>query len=91
MLPIHEKAPSSWAYKNNVNSPTENWNVGYTDADLLTGSRFGNGAYVWCQEFGNSDVYRLIRGSYDVSISGAYHRTVKNASYGWRPVLELVD
>lgn len=91
MLPIHQKAPSNWENKYNVNSPTENWNVGYTDADLFTHRNKGNGTYSWCQEYGESTSYRLIRGgvgasySYSTTPSGAYDR------YGWRPVLELVD
>ncbi|WP_276907189.1 hypothetical protein [Peptoniphilus duerdenii] len=89
MLPIHKNAPSSWAYKDNVSSPTENWNIGYTDADLLTHYKFGTGAFSWCQEY--STVYRFGRGCYGVSYSSGYASDVSITSVSWRPVLELVD
>ena len=90
MLPIHQKAPSNWSYKDNVNSPTENWNVGYTDNDLLTVSSVGNGSYSWCQEYGESTSYRLYRGSYGVSYAHSYGPSYVSHGCGWRPVLELV-
>lgn len=89
MLPIHKNAPSDWAYKDNVNSPTENWNVGYTDNDLFTHSNAGNGTYSWCQEQGRNG-YRLIRGCNGVSYSNDYTPFNGGYYYGWRPVLELV-
>lgn len=90
MLPIHKNAPSNWAYKNNVNSPTENWNVGYTDKDLFTHSDAGYGSYSWCQEYGESTSYRLIRGYIGVSCARSYDPSSDVNSRGWRPVLELV-
>lgn len=91
MLPIHINAPSNWVYKGNVNSPTENWNVGYTGADLFTHYSAGNGSYSWCQEYGESTDYRLLRGGIGVSCS--IHATTgsNNAHFGWRPVLEIVE
>lgn len=91
MLPIHKNAPSNWADKGNVNSPTENWNVGYTDADLFTRSSAGNGNYSWCQEYGQNTDYRLLRGGRGVSGSGDVRPSNASDSFGWRPVLELVD
>lgn len=41
MLPIHINAPSNWKYPGNVNSPTEQWNIGYTDTDLFTQYKVG--------------------------------------------------
>lgn len=89
MLPIHKNAPSNWAYKDNVSSPTENWSVGYTDADLLTGSA-EDGSYSWCQEFSNSSE-RLTRGFLGVSYAGKCTPYFEISYYGWRPVLELID
>lgn len=91
MLPLHQKAPSNWSYKDNVNSPTENWNVGYTDNDLLTTRSAGDGSYSWCQEYGESTIYRMIRGSYGVSYANSNVPEYDAKSQGWRPVLELVD
>lgn len=91
MLPIHHKAPSNWANKDNVNSPTENWNVGYTDADLFTYPSAGVGTYSWCQEYGSNISYRLFRGVADVSSSGNSYPSRDYSYFGWRPVLELVD
>lgn len=90
MLPIHKNAPSSWAYKDNVSSPTGNWNVGYTDNDLLTISSAGNGYYSWCQEYGSNTGYRLFRGCFGVSYSSCNVPSINNGGYGWRPVLELI-
>lgn len=91
MLPIHENAPSNWKYKDNVNSPTENWNVGYTDNDLFTSSAAGDGSYSWCQEHGNSRSCRLYRGHIYVSSSNFNVPSRVISPHGWRPVLELVD
>lgn len=91
MLPIHKNAPSNWTYKDNVNSPTENWNIGYTNVDLLTKANVGNGSYSWCQEYGESISYRLYRGSYGVSNTYSITPSFSSSDCGWRPVLELID
>ena len=89
MLPIHKNAPSNWGYPDNVNSPTENWSVGYTDADLLTASA-EKGSYSWCQEFSNSSE-RLARGFLGVSYTSKCTPYFSIDYYGGRPVLELID
>lgn len=91
MLPIHKNAPSNWASKDNVNSPTENWNVGYTDNDLLITISAEKGRRSWCQEYGESINYRLYRGDSGVSYSSSSFPHLAIGYYGWRPVLELVD
>lgn len=90
MLPIHINAPSSWKYPRNVKSPTENWDVGYTDNDLITQRSAGNGAHSYCQEYGKTG-YRLLRGGYGVSFSNMTTVGAFENATGWRPVLELVD
>ena len=90
ILPIHKNAPSSWKFKNNVDSPTENWSVGYADVDLVTNYN-GNGSYSWCQEYGQSSAHRLIRGYSGVSSSASYTPASSFTLTGWRPVLELID
>lgn len=93
MLPIHKNAPSNWRYPKNVNSPTENWNVGYTDDDLIMDSDNwikGKGALSWCQEFGENTNYRFYRGLHGVSNSSNNLPSNARDYYGWRPVLELV-
>lgn len=90
MLPIHKNAPSNWRYKKNVNSPTENWNVGYTDADLIVESRAGKGSNSWCQEkVGN--LYAILRGSGDISDSTKFYFSSRYPFCGWRPVLKLIE
>lgn len=89
MLPIHERAPSSWREPENVSSPTDDWNTDYTDADLNTTG--GNGSASWCQECGYYSGNRLHRGRFSVSHSAAITPDYNNYIYGWRPVLELVD
>lgn len=88
MLPIHENAPSSWAYPDNVNSPTPDWGINLSDVGLATHSTYGNGSYTWCQETrGDSRVYR---GGLGVSNSASNTASVSTYNYGWRPVLELI-
>lgn len=91
MLPIHINAPSRWKEQNNVNSPTENWNVGYTDNDLLTNHSAGNGARCWCQECERDRNIRVFRGNYYPDSAGGMNSNVVSIYNGWRPVLELVD
>ena len=88
MLPIHVNAPSSWSYPDNVDSPTEDWGIDYTDKDLLTHHNHGDGNYSWCQD--TSGTYRLSRGHYGVSYSYRYTSSSSHSYYGWRPVLELI-
>ena len=89
-LPIHENAPASWSYQENVNSITENWNIKYTNKDLLIG-HYDNGSYCWCQESGDSSYDALVRGGKDISYSESVGRSKHSSYYGWRPVLELVE
>lgn len=88
MLPIHQKAPSKWVFPNNVKSPSENWNVGYSDADLITSYKNGNGSNCWCQEIVSNGY--LIRGGNGVSDSYRYSAYQLSTNMGWRPVLELI-
>lgn len=90
MLPIHRNAPSSWKYPDNVESPTANWNVNYSDADLLTIASAGNGSCTWCQEYAYTDTGNALKGRNGISYSESYYSHVKNNACGWRPVLELV-
>lgn len=91
MLPIHKDAPSSWDYPENVNSPTENWNIGYTDADLMLNYKEGEGTYTWCQEYGETENLRLYKGCRGVSYSSSGLSDEDSKHQSWRPVLELVD
>lgn len=91
MLPIHVNAPDKWKESINVLSPTENWNVRYTDRDLTTMNTAGYGAYCWCQECGKSISDRLFRGNNGVSSSNSSGPGAAGDGRGWRPVLELVD
>lgn len=91
MLPIHKNAPSNWAYKENVQSPTENWNIGYTDADLVTHYYNGYGSHIWCQETVRGNIsYRLYRAGYEVSFSNFNVSSISIPDFGWRPVLKLI-
>lgn len=90
MLPIHQKAPSNWAYTNNVKSPTENWNVGYTDADLITRNSNGNGSRSICQETVDRASNRIYRGASGVSYANSYWDSITHPYNGWRPVLKLI-
>lgn len=88
MLPIHKNAPSSWKYPANVESPTEDWGVKYSNNDLITNG--GNGCWSWCQEYGDSSTYRMLRGFEGVSLSQQSYPSRTYDYCGWRPVLEFV-
>jgi hypothetical protein len=90
ILPIHINAPSSWTYPDNVNSPTEDWGIDFTDSDLMTHYDYGKGTFSWCQET-SSLSYRIARGNNGVSYSVLYYSTYAGDGIGWRPVLELVS
>ena len=90
MLPIHQNAPNNWKNYYNVKLPTENWNIGYTDRDLITHSDYGNGSFSLCQENGEDSSHSLIRGGYGVSYSSSVIVESGYSDYGWRPVLELI-
>lgn len=93
MLPIHARAEDqSWAYKSNVDMPTENWGIGFTDADLHTHNDHGNGTYQWCREvYYNDASTRVYRGYDGVSLSYWDTSSGTNTGRGWSPVLEVVQ
>lgn len=88
MLPIHKNAPRNWRYPENVESPTEDWEIKYSDNDLIVNN--GNGFGSWCQECGDSSSNRLLRGGFISSSSLMSPYSDDHYIYGWRPVLELV-
>lgn len=88
MLPIHQKAPSNWTYPNNVKSPTENWNIGYTDSDLCINNV--NGASSWCQDRLYYAYCYCIRGGDGISYSILEHKDSADSIFGWRPVLKII-
>lgn len=65
----------------------------YTDIELsLHRSSPDNGEGCWCQERQTSSTaYRILRGYYGVSFIFRESSGYATASYGWRPVLELID
>jgi hypothetical protein len=90
MLPIHEKAlANNWNYPAYV--PTVNsWNINFSDGDLITHNKFGNGSYSWCQESSDADpAQRVNRGYYGVSFLGASDSASTYYGRGWRPRLKL--
>jgi len=90
MLPIHEKAlANNWNYPAYV--PTVNsWNINFSDGDLITHNKFGNGSYSWCQESSDADpALRVHRGTSGVSYLYAYDSAYVSYRRGWRPRLKL--
>lgn len=92
MLAVHEQVKNkNWAYPAYVESDIQDFGTYFTDADLITKSSFGNGSYSWCQETTKSDSSaRVIRGYTGVSNSSWDTSSTVHATYGWRPVLELI-
>lgn len=94
MLPIHANASTnSWKYPQYVGNSIPNWNVGFTDNDLLTNSDFGNGSRPWCQENITSDngTARVVRGGGGVEFSWFTQTDVSIEDMAWSPVLEVVS
>lgn len=98
MCQIHEEAINgSWGYPNNIESDIGilKHSLGsgsqgmYSDADLIV--RSGSGRRSWCQEMSTSTSGRLYRGYTGVSHSETYPSSSAASSYGWRPVLRLVE
>jgi len=90
MLLIHEKAlANNWNYPAYV--PTVNgWDVNFSDGDLITHNKFGNGSYQWCQESSDIDLaQRVTRGLYGVSSLTPYDSAPVYYYRGWRPRLKL--
>lgn len=90
MLPIHKNAPSYWNNSDNVKSPTENWNVGYSNADLLVQYTFGKGACSICQESVSDSRRVLERGLFRVFDSYWTYKESNGSNEGWRPVLKII-
>lgn len=97
ILPLHEKAPSSFAYNQYADTPRPDWGIGFSDSDLLTHNRYGTGSYQWMQETRDTvessetgTIRRVVRGNYGASHLGASPSSLVFSSYGWRPVLELL-
>lgn len=90
MLPIHQNAPSNWSNKDNVKTPTENWNVGYTDADLIVNYNSGDGYCTICQEMVEYNNYYSTRGGNSISDASRVREGLRSKSYGWRPCLQLI-
>ena len=99
MLPIHERAPSSFigAYGESegyacgvyVNCPTEDWGIDFTDDVLLTHYDYGDGSRSWTQETDSTDsASRVTRGHNGVSHLYTYDSDYTYYHYGWRPLLE---
>ena len=66
-----------------------NWD-NFEDADIGVGD--GNGRHTWCQETGASDAaYRVTRGGTGVTYFDPLSSSATYATFGWRPVLELVS
>ena len=91
MLPIHEKAKlGNWNYSAYVPSDVPDWDIGFSDAELLTHYNFGNGSRRWMQETDDTYVvFRVNRGSGGVS---NLHRDYSWNAYstrGFAPALVL--
>lgn len=102
MLPIHENSIyGNWSSPEYVESNVPVWshkygtglNGMYSDKDLLTHERYGNGSWVWQQgPVNNSSTSRVLRGSDGVSSAGRSNKEnlISNGYNGWAPVLELI-
>lgn len=94
MLPIHEKAANkNWAYPAYVEPEIpSDWNINYTDIDLVTASGAGNGSYQVCQEMSSSYTNKVMyRGYASICSAEIYTYSPINSHYGWSPVLELIQ
>ena len=90
MLPIHEKSvANNWNYPEYAPTVT-GWGINFSDGDLITHNKFGNGSYTWCQESSDADLsLRVFRGDYGVSNLNATDSANTNYHRGWHPRLKL--
>ena len=62
----------------------------YTDTQLNNSS--GYGRYTWCQEQDSmASTYRVVRGSHSAGCLDFNTSSSTFLSWGWRPVLELIQ
>lgn len=91
MLPIHEKAPSSWLY-NGFAGTTEDWGINFSDSNLGVNKNYTVGSYTWCQERrSDNTTNRILRGNLGVEYSSALDAQSVSTDFGWRPVLEVIQ
>jgi len=92
MLPIHENAPDQFTSPEYVDEPTADWNINYSDEDLLTHYDFGDGSQSWGQETRDTSASdRMNRGTTGVSDVRSSTSSSTFSGGGWRPVLEVVQ
>lgn len=94
IMPLHLNAiTGDWNYSYYDPAEIENWNIGLTDADLITHQDHGLGSYSWTQGVrGDAQSYRrLLWGYSGASFVGAYFSWITNSLLGFRPVLELLE
>ena len=92
IMSMHAGASIGFTYSYHDSAHVQDWNIGLTDADLITHHDYGLGGYSWTQEVrGDAQSYRrLCWGA-----SGASHVSTLNSwnagtAYGFRPALELI-
>jgi len=91
MLPIHEKAKlGNWNYSAYVPSDVPDWDIGFSDAELLTYYNVGNGSRRWMQETNDTYVvFRVGRGGLGVSYLSRYFSWPAGSGQGFAPALVL--
>lgn len=67
-----------------------NW-AQFSEAELLTSASSGYGSYSWCQGMNGTASSPMVRGYFGVSYTTSTPFTNQHQSYGWRPVLELME
>lgn len=91
ILPINNKTKNrSWLKPENVENDIEYWGIDFTEEDLYTHYSCGNGSSTLCQEISLNG--RICRGGFfGIAYSAEANVGFNGGSYGWRPVLELVE
>lgn len=91
ILPVHEKAAAgNWNYNQYAPTSVPDWGVGFSDGDLMTHNKFGNGSLTWCQESSDANPsLRVGRGYSGASSLFANDSAGAYGGRGWRPRLKL--
>ena len=92
IMSMHAGASIGFTYSYHDSAHVQDWNIGLTDADLITHHDYGLGSYSWTQEVrGDAQSYRRLiwgfNGASNVIVNGSWGATT---NFGFRPVLELV-
>lgn len=95
LLPIHILAATQgWTEPDNVNIPTENWDINFTNEDLYMEDGWGKGGRILTQyrtydPYGEGSYRAILRSGSNIERAERTLTQSSNNTTGWSPVLEV--